>query len=120
MQLGGNYIDTEHILFGLLRAGQGVAVRALHDLGVDLTRLRRTVIGVIAGTEPLANIEVSDSGARRVSEPRCPFCSQLLEGGGVANKALNVWDGGRKQSTEAYVAYCTSCGKVIPPQPCSS
>jgi ATP-dependent Clp protease ATP-binding subunit ClpC len=122
MQLGCNYIDTEHVLLGLIRAGEGLAVRALHDLGVDLTRLRLTVFGVMAGGGPLANVEVSASGARRAPEPRCPFCSQLLEGGGVADKVLNVWDGGRKQSTQVDVGfvYCTSCGKVIAPQPCSS
>jgi ATP-dependent Clp protease ATP-binding subunit ClpC len=122
IQLGCDYIDTDHILLGLTRAGEGVAVRVLHDLGVDLTRLRRTVFGVMSGAEPPANVEVSDSGARQASEPRCPFCSQLLERGGVAYKALNVWDSGLKQSTELDVAfvYCTSCGKVIAPQPCSS
>lgn len=72
MQLGCNYIDTEHVLLCLIRAGEGLAVRALHDLGVDLTRLRLTVFGVMAGGGPLANVEVSASGARRTRCRRSP------------------------------------------------
>jgi ATP-dependent Clp protease ATP-binding subunit ClpC len=38
-QMGSNYVGTEHILLGLLREGDSVAVRILNDLGVDVARL---------------------------------------------------------------------------------
>ena len=36
-----NYIGTEHILLGLVRETEGVAARVLHNLGVELTKVRR-------------------------------------------------------------------------------
>jgi ATP-dependent Clp protease ATP-binding subunit ClpA len=45
LQLGDNYIGTEHILLGLLREGDGAAVQVLVRMRVDLNRVRQTVIG---------------------------------------------------------------------------
>ncbi len=44
MQLGRNSIDTEHILLGLIRAGDGPAVQALASLGADVAGIRQQVI----------------------------------------------------------------------------
>ena len=38
VQLGRNYIGTEHILLGLIREGEGVAAQVLARLGADLNR----------------------------------------------------------------------------------
>ncbi len=46
-QLGHNYIGTEHLLLGLIREGEGVAVRVLENLGVDLSRVRSNVIRML-------------------------------------------------------------------------
>ncbi len=43
LQLGHNYIGTEHILLGLIREGEGVAAQVLVNLGADLTRVREEV-----------------------------------------------------------------------------
>ena len=43
-QLGHNYIDTEHLLLGLVREGEGVGVEVLKNLGVDLGKVRIHVI----------------------------------------------------------------------------
>jgi ATP-dependent Clp protease ATP-binding subunit ClpC len=43
-QLGHNYIGTEHLLLGLIREGEGVAVRVLENLGVDLSKVRNQII----------------------------------------------------------------------------
>jgi ATP-dependent Clp protease ATP-binding subunit ClpC len=50
MQLGHNYIGTEHILLGLIREGDGVAARVLVKLGADLNRVRQQVIQLIYGS----------------------------------------------------------------------
>jgi ATP-dependent Clp protease ATP-binding subunit ClpC len=49
LQLGHNYIGTEHILLGLIREGEGVAAKVLVKLGVDLERLRNQVLKSLSG-----------------------------------------------------------------------
>jgi ATP-dependent Clp protease ATP-binding subunit ClpC len=49
LQLGHNYIGTEHILLGLLREGEGPAVTVLTQLGVDLTGVRQRVLQLLHG-----------------------------------------------------------------------
>jgi ATP-dependent Clp protease ATP-binding subunit ClpA len=44
IQLGHNYIGTEHILLGLLREGEGVACQVLVKLGADLPKTRARVL----------------------------------------------------------------------------
>jgi len=41
--LGHDYIGTEHLLLGLIREGEGVAVKVLKNLGVELEKLKRTI-----------------------------------------------------------------------------
>ena len=43
-QLGHNNIGTEHLLLGLIKEGEGVAVRVLENLGVDLLDLKKDVM----------------------------------------------------------------------------
>ena len=50
LQLGHNYIGTEHILLGLIREGEGVAAQVLVKLGADLNRVRQQVIQLLSGT----------------------------------------------------------------------
>ena len=49
LQLGHNYIGTEHILLGLIREGEGVAAQVLMKLGADLARVRQQVIQLLSG-----------------------------------------------------------------------
>ena len=49
LQLGHNYIGTEHILLGLIREGEGVAAQVLQKLGADLGRVRQQVIQLLSG-----------------------------------------------------------------------
>ncbi|NMB45377.1 MAG: ATP-dependent Clp protease ATP-binding subunit [Firmicutes bacterium] len=55
-QLGHTYIGTEHILLGLIREGEGVAAQVLHNLGVDLERVRKQVLELLGeGAGPPAS-----------------------------------------------------------------
>ncbi|MGO2519249.1 MAG: ATP-dependent Clp protease ATP-binding subunit, partial [Microbacterium sp.] len=57
LQLGHNYIGTEHILLGLIREGEGVAAQVLVKLGADLNKVRQQVIQLLSGApgrEPAA------------------------------------------------------------------
>ena len=49
LQLGHNYIGTEHILLGLIREGEGVAAQVLVKLGADLSKVRNQVIQLLQG-----------------------------------------------------------------------
>ncbi|MDQ1622170.1 MAG: ATP-dependent Clp protease ATP-binding subunit ClpC, partial [Actinomycetota bacterium] len=49
LQLGHNYVGTEHILLGLIREGEGVAAQVLVKLGADHTRVRQEVIRLLSG-----------------------------------------------------------------------
>ena len=49
LQLGHNYIGTEHILLGLIREGEGVAAQVLVKLGADLGSVRQQVLQLISG-----------------------------------------------------------------------
>ncbi|WP_275412924.1 Clp protease N-terminal domain-containing protein, partial [Actinoplanes palleronii] len=49
LQLGHDYIGTEHILLGLIRENEGVAAQVLVKLGADLGRVRQQVLQLISG-----------------------------------------------------------------------
>ena len=55
LQLGHNYIGTEHILLGLLREGEGVATQVLVKLGADLGKVRQQVIQLLSGYQGPGN-----------------------------------------------------------------
>ena len=75
LQLGHNYIGTEHILLGLIREGEGVAAQVLVKLGADLNRVRQAVIQLLSGYQ--AGKESATVGAPEGgSEPKG---SQVLD-----------------------------------------
>jgi ATP-dependent Clp protease ATP-binding subunit ClpC len=49
LQLGHNYIGTEHILLGLIHEGEGVAAQVLQKLGADFNRVRQQVSQLLSG-----------------------------------------------------------------------
>ena len=46
-QLEHSYVGTEHLLLGLIREEEGVAVRVLENLGVDFSKVRTQVIQML-------------------------------------------------------------------------
>jgi ATP-dependent Clp protease ATP-binding subunit ClpC len=66
LQLGHNYIGTEHILLGLIREGEGVAAQVLVKLGADLNRVRQQVIQLLSGFQGKEQVSAGvkeDSGS---------------------------------------------------------
>src|SRR5690606_3722517 len=64
LRLGHDYIGTEHLLLGMIREGEGVAVSILKKLGVPLEELRNSVERAVKGTashngKNLANIPLT-------------------------------------------------------------
>jgi ATP-dependent Clp protease ATP-binding subunit ClpA len=73
LQLGHNYIGTEHILLGLIREGEGVAAQVLVKLGAKLTRVRQQVIQLLQGYQGAPDqswmrTEILDRMAKEVTE----------------------------------------------------
>jgi ATP-dependent Clp protease ATP-binding subunit ClpC len=66
LQLGHNYIGTEHILLGLIREGEGVAAQVLVKLGADLSRVRQQVIQLLSGYSGSGQGEGSEPGKEKV------------------------------------------------------
>jgi len=62
LQLGHNYIGTEHILLGLIREGEGVAAQVLVKLGADLNKVRQQVIQLLSGYQGKEPVGVATSG----------------------------------------------------------
>jgi len=55
LRLGHNYIGVEHLLLGLIREGESLAVKMLINLDVDLSRLRKMIEGSIKNSTTLAS-----------------------------------------------------------------
>ena len=77
LQLGHNYIGTEHILLGLIREGEGVAAQVLVKLGADLSRVRQQVIQLLSGYEGGSKSEGEAVGAKET--PAEKGGSQILD-----------------------------------------
>jgi ATP-dependent Clp protease ATP-binding subunit ClpA len=67
--LGHNHIDTEHILLGIARENEGVAMRVLLDLGVDAGRIRNEVVSLLPRLEP---VRARPAGAHRARVREAP------------------------------------------------
>ena len=91
LQLGHDYIGTEHLLLGLVREGEGVAAQVLVNMGVEFAHVRQEVIKRLSGY-PLTGPGPTGQGkttaeARAVPRrpgPRCSRCrSELSESSAV-------------------------------------
>jgi ATP-dependent Clp protease ATP-binding subunit ClpC len=132
LQLGHNYIGTEHILLGLIREGEGVAAQVLQKLGADLNRVRQTVIQLLSGYAAGAEVRKVEGGAEMevgaemeaevatetapiavpssVDAPMCPNCFAALDET-LAVKTVETTSEGEQVSVK--IAYCNRCGVAL-------
>jgi ATP-dependent Clp protease ATP-binding subunit ClpC len=62
LRLGHDYIGTEHLLLGIIREGQGVAVKIMRNLDVDLIKLKKAIEDTVrtsGGTLTIGNIPLT-------------------------------------------------------------
>jgi len=125
LQLGHNYIGTEHILLGLIREGEGVAAQVLQKLGADLNRVRQTVVQLLSGYRAAAEV-TGVEGAAEMAEltsemaitqeplgddaPTCPNCFGALDET-LAVRVLETTADGEDLSVK--IAYCSRCGVAL-------
>ena len=86
LQLGHNYIGTEHILLGLIREGEGVAAQVLVKLGADLSRVRQQVIQLLSGYQGPSG---STGGSSGRAEGGTPAAAGVGSKGGDDDKGAN-------------------------------
>ncbi len=72
-RMGQNYIGTEHILIGIMREGESVAVRILTDLGVDIRKLYENILAMLSEDTPAA----VNAGKPRVTDVETPTLDQF-------------------------------------------
>ena len=115
LQLGHNYIGTEHILLGLIKEGEGVAAEVLQNLGADLNRARQTVIQLLSGSTAVPTEEMPKETKTwsPPSGPSCPWCSLPLEGALVYRTLLADPVDEEGEPISLFVLYCKSCGGVV-------
>ena len=123
LQLGHNYIGTEHILLGLVREGEGVAAQVLERYGANMDRVRHTVVELLSGYAQTAATAVAGTTERLMSEvvargavestegfPTCPTCRSALAET-LAATTLELKDG--DETTIVKMAYCGRCGTAL-------
>ncbi len=62
IRLGHDYIGTEHLLLGVIKEGEGIAVKILRNLGVDLFKLKKAIEDTVrtsGGTLTIGNIPLT-------------------------------------------------------------
>ena len=97
LQLGHNYIGTEHILLGLIREGEGVAAQVLVKLGADLARVREQVVHLLATLGEVSSSASGGESERVVGEPSASRSSVL-----ASRERVNVSSGGPLEATVGY------------------
>lgn len=117
LQLGHNYIGTEHILLGLIRDGDGVAAEVLVGSGVELPRIRQEVLRALSGYGSRAeSAPVVTEPIQPVGEaPRCPRCGTALAGE-VRYRPLEATPAGHDPADAMMtvaVIYCDRCATAL-------
>ena len=79
LQLGHNYIGTEHILLGIIRAGEGVAAQVLTKLGTEPQKVRSTVLDLISGYQSGGEEKETAGAGARTSGEGTPAGSAVLD-----------------------------------------
>jgi ATP-dependent Clp protease ATP-binding subunit ClpC len=62
LRLGHDYIGTEHLLLGIIREGEGIAVKILRNLGCDLYQVKKSIEDTVrssGGTITIGNIPLT-------------------------------------------------------------
>jgi ATP-dependent Clp protease ATP-binding subunit ClpA len=116
LQLGHNYIGTEHLLLGVVAEGEGVAAQVLVKMGATLPEVRAEVLKMLqgyAGTAPeveTAQPEGFTAADEPATWPACPRCRKALEDT-VGYRVIDVPPAAEEGETRAVAfAFCQNCG----------
>jgi ATP-dependent Clp protease ATP-binding subunit ClpC len=108
LQLGHNYIGTEHVLLGLAREGEGVGAQVLQKRGADLESVRARVVSLLSGFVRKGEFG-TEPGSREHEEPLCPGCrGRLAET--AAYRTVDLAPVGEGELRAVTFAFCRACG----------
>lgn len=115
LQLGHNYIGTEHILLGLIREGEGVAAQILVKLGAELTRVRQQVIQLLSGYQGKETVEgeMTAETLERISK----FEDQIVAARTLKEKAIDDRDFEKAASLRDLEKTLVNARSVLTDQP---
>ena len=114
LSLGHEYIDTQHILLGLVRENEGVAAHILLDFDADAEKIRNEIVRMQSGPSRGATA----SGTASVSFPTeppehrpqlvvaCPNCATAIQTVTVSERNANLHVSMQGSQT------CPSCGRL--------
>ena len=108
LQLGHNYIGTEHILLGLIREGEGVAAQVLQKLGADLPKVRQTVIQLLSGVSGEEQQTAGASQQSRGGSESTPSGSTVLDQFG-----RNLTQAARDRKLDPVIGRATEIERVM-------
>jgi ATP-dependent Clp protease ATP-binding subunit ClpC len=114
LQMGHDYIGTEHLLLGLIREEEGVAAQVLVALGASLERVREAVIAMLEGyaggpaMTPVAQGPLIETPSK--APPECPNCFAPLEET-LAIRAVEAAGGDEPGTVK--IAFCRRCGVAL-------
>jgi len=103
LQLGHEYIGTEHMLLGLVREGEGVGVQVLVALGADIVSVRQTVIRLLSGYHGQSE-SVPQTPERRKGRRSRARLSRV---------STTTWEEPSRKGRAGLVA-CSFCGRQPP------
>jgi ATP-dependent Clp protease ATP-binding subunit ClpC len=102
LQLGQNYIGTEHILLGLLQQPDSNGMEILAALEVDVTAVKAELVQAIS--------EASDGQMSAIGEPpTCPRCGRGLAAT-LGSRTLEAPDRDNGPTARVTIVYCRECG----------
>ncbi len=110
LKLGRNYVDTEAILLGLIRVGEGIATQVLTRLGVDLESLRVTVMELI-GIDPESGEPTSPALWGASPEQRRETCGHFPAG--LSIEVHDIPSAASDAVAAVRLIVCTACGTTV-------
>jgi ATP-dependent Clp protease ATP-binding subunit ClpC len=112
LQLGHNYIGTEHILLGLIREGEGVAAQVLQKLGAELQKVRQTVIQLLSG--PSGSEEQPPAGTGASTSSRSESASSASQGSTVLDQfGRNLTQAARDRKLDPVIGRAKEIERVM-------
>jgi ATP-dependent Clp protease ATP-binding subunit ClpA len=116
LQLGHSYIGTEHLLFGLIREGNGVAINVIRSLGTEPQDLLREAFDLLSGSvHPLDEEGKNPVRSAHDDPPRCPRCrAGLAEEARYSVLEVPTGDSDADEGLlEVTLIYCNRCGTTL-------
>jgi ATP-dependent Clp protease ATP-binding subunit ClpC len=114
LQLGHNYIGTEHILLGLIREGEGVAAQVLVKLGADLSRVRQQVIQLLSGYSGPAGASSGGKEATPTGAPAGQVSGEQTSGSAVLDQfGRNLTQAAREKKLDPVIGRNSEIERVM-------